>query len=524
MKSICATVRSVNTLELNGHDLTCADVASCSDPLQVSVGNAARMRCRQSRNLLEQMMQERRVLYGITTGFGDSVDTAVDPNVAAQLQQNLVRYHGIGTGPPFSPPETRAILIVRLNALVRGASAVREELIDQLILLLNEDCLPLIPEQGSVGASGDLTPLSYVAAALCGEREVLLRGARMQASSALSKLGVPPLTLASKEGLALMNGTSVMTALAARSIHALETCFDLATMLSAAAAELTGSDPEAFAPAVHAMKPHPGQGETADLMYRFIPPLPAGNPVLPGSDSFSGTPVVLPYRIQAPYSIRCAPHVIGPARDVLAACRQWITVELNSSNDNPLFDAEQETVYFAGHFYGGHVVMAADTLRNALATLGELIDKQCLLLLDARRSGLPPNLLADELRASGNHGLKALGITVSALAAEIAHLSAPVAPHTRPTESMNQDIVSMGTIAARRLRESVDLFVRQLAMQCLVIAAGCDCYGIDRTGPSLRRLYEAIRCYSQPLSHDRPLDEDAAALAEVIRTGSLLPD
>lgn len=513
----------VKTIELNGYTLTCADVAASDEPLRCEITEDARARCRESRALLETMMQQRRVLYGITTGFGDSVDTAFDTEAGERLQANLVRYHGIGTGPAFSQAETRAILLVRLNALARGASAVRTELLDRVLLLLNEDCLPLIPEQGSVGASGDLTPLSYVAAALCGDRDVLFRGKRVAASDALSSLGAAPLRLSAKEGLALMNGTSVMTAVAARAVHVLEGCLRLTTVLSAAAAEITGCDPQAFAPAVHAMKPHHGQGETAAAIYGFLPAQATSERVLPDTTDFSEHPVTLSYRLQAPYSIRCAPHVIGPASDMLATCRQWITVELNSSNDNPLFDAEQGTVYFAGHFYGGQVVLAADSLRNAIATLGELIDKQCLLLLDARRSGLPSNLLEDRYRAEGNHGLKALGITVSALAAEIAHLSAPVAPHTRPTESMNQDVVSMGTIAARRLRESVDLFVRQLAMQCIVIAAGCDCYGLERTGPALRSLYESVRRFSEPLSRDRPLDEQAAALAEAIRTDSLLP-
>ncbi|MFP4509326.1 MAG: histidine ammonia-lyase [Spirochaetaceae bacterium] len=513
----------VNRIELNGQTLTCAEVAAGEAPIHCGITEEARARCRESRQLLEAMLQQRRVLYGITTGFGDSVDTAFDTDAGERLQANLVRYHGIGTGPAFSPAETRAILLVRLNALARGASAVRTELLDRMLLLLNEDCLPLIPEQGSVGASGDLTPLSYVAAALCGERDVLLRGTRMAARDALSSLGVAPLRLSAKEGLALMNGTSVMTALAARAVHVLERCVRLTTVLSAAAAEITGCDPQAFAPEVHAMKPHRGQGETAAAIYDFLPVQETASRVLPDPTDFSGRAVTLPYRLQAPYSIRCAPHVIGPAVDMLATCRQWITVELNSSNDNPLFDAERDTVYFAGHFYGGQVVLAADSLRNALATLGELIDKQCLLLLDARRSGLPSNLVEDRYRTEGNHGLKALGISVSALAAEIAHLSAPVAPHTRPTESMNQDVVSMGTIAARRLRESVDLFARELAMQCIVIAAACDCYGLDRSGPALRSLYHSVRRYSDTLSRDRPLDAEAAAIAEAIRTDSLLP-
>ncbi|MDA3951040.1 MAG: aromatic amino acid ammonia-lyase [Spirochaeta sp.] len=511
-------------LILDGNNLICSDLTACREPIHVSISDDARARCRASRNLLERMMRERRVIYGVTTGFGDSVDTAVDPEAAEQLQHNLVQYHRIGTGPRFSREETRAILLVRLNALVRGASAVRDELLDQLILFLNEDCLPLIPEQGSVGASGDLTPLAYVAAALCGEGEVVLRDRTMAAAEALTELEVAPLTLAAKEGLALMNGTSVMTALAAHSVDLLKRCTTVVQALAAAAAEVTGSDRNAYAPAVHAMKPHPGQVRVAQYLYDFLPTPAAGaaRRVLPEAGRFGEKPVPLSYRLQAPYSIRCAPHVIGPALEVLDMVASWLHVELNSSNDNPLFDPDQEEVYFSGHFFGGHVVVGAATLRNAVATLGELVDKQCLLLLDARRSGLPANLVSEALRATGNHGLKALGITVSALAAEIAHLSAPVAPHSRPTESMNQDIVSMGTISARRLREVTDLFVRQAAMQCIVIAAACDLYGLDRLGPALSRLYVSIRRYSPPLSADRPLDAEAEALAAAIRTGGLL--
>jgi histidine ammonia-lyase/phenylalanine ammonia-lyase len=512
----------VKTLIVDGFNLRCRDLYDpCRDRIHVSVPDDARTRCRSSRALLERMIDERRVIYGVTTGFGDSVDTAIDSGEVEQLQQNLVRYHRIGTGPWFSPEETRGILLARLNALVRGASAVRDELLDGLIRFLNEDCLPRIPEQGSVGASGDLTPLAYVAAALSGEGEVVLRGRPIAAAEALAVLDVPPLRLAAKEGLALMNGTSVMTAIAARSVEVLKRCIPLVEALSAAAAEVTGSDPGAYASAVHVMKPHAGQGRVAATIHAFLPQSGTHRPVLPERDRFTGDPVQLPFRLQSPYSIRCAPHVIGPALEVLELVGEWVQVELNSSNDNPLFDTETGEVFFAGHFYGGYIVLGADTLRNAVTTLGELVDKQCLLLLDHRRSGLPANLVSDTLRADGNHGLKALGITVSALAAEIAHLSAPVAPHTRPTESMNQDIVSMGTISARRLRDVADLFVRQLAMQCIVIAAACDCYGLDRIGPRITGLYTSIRRYSAPLGNDRPLDSDTALLADAIAGGVL---
>jgi histidine ammonia-lyase len=511
----------VKTLTVNGHDLTCAQVATTDAPLDVSIAEDARKRCRESRTLLEKMITERRTLYGITTGFGDSVDTAVDPAGADSLQMNLVRFHRIGTGSHFSPRETRAIMVVRLNALVRGYSAVREELLDRLALFIRTDCLPLIPEQGSVGASGDLTPLSYLAAALCGEGTVRYRGRTVAAAEALNEMGVPPLTLSAKEGLALMNGTSVMTAVAARSLETLKHSARLACTLSAAAAELTGSDRNAYAPAVHALKPHPGQLRAAESMYTFLPPSTEAPRQLPGESSFTDKPVQLSYRLQAPYSVRCAPHVVGPVLDAIDTVDRWLTVEMNSSNDNPLFVPDDDEVYFSGHFYGGYVVLGADTLRNAAATLGELTDKQCLLLLDPRRSGLPANLVADTLRAAGHHGLKALGISVSALAAEIASMAGPVAPHTRPTESMNQDIVSMGTISARKLRDVTDILVRQLAMQCIVIAAGCDCYGVERTGPALQDLYASIRRFSPPLGPDRPLDDEAAALAEAVRTGQL---
>lgn len=517
----------VKTIELNGYDLNSDDLASCDAPRTCSITPEARRRCRESRGLLLDLIQQRRVLYGITTGFGDSVDTAVDTADTERLQENLYRYHGIGTGPVFSAAETRAILLVRLNALSRGASAVREELLDRIALLLNADCLPRIPEQGSVGASGDLTPLSYLAAVIAGERDVVYRGTQMPSEQALAALGVPALKLSAKEGLALMNGTSVMTALAGRAVAVLDSCLLLATELSAAAAELVGGDQSAFSAHVHAMKPHAGQAVAAAHIHEFLASGQAYSQegrLLPEQERFEGEPVTLPYRLQAPYSIRCAPHVLGPARDMLQVCRQWIHTELNSSNDNPLFDTERQEVYFAGHFYGGQIVLAADSLRNAVATVAELVDKQCLLLLDARRSGLPSNLVSPELRASGNHGLKALGITVSSLAAEIAHLSAPVAPHTRPTESMNQDIVSMGTISARRLRESCDMLVRLLAMQCIVVAAGYDCRtGGKQAGDRFTRLYTAIRQYSGPLSQDRALDLEADSLAAAVRTGSLLP-
>ncbi len=383
---------------------------------------------------VERTLAEQGVIYGVTTGYGDSVTTPVPPELVAELGHRLMTYHGVGLGPPFGIEETRAILAARLQSLSQGLSGVSVVMLRQLERLLVDDILPVIPQEGSVGASGDLTPLSYVAAVLCGEREVFIDGVRKPTAEVFKAMGIAPIQLKPKEGLAIMNGTAVMTGLACLAFERAEGLSRLSAHLTAMASAAMGGNPHHFDERLFQAKPHVGQQRVAGWI--------RGD--LAGSERSES-------RLQDRYSIRCAPHVIGVLEDTLPFLRSLIENELNSANDNPLIDPEDGRVMHGGHFYGGHIALAMDTLKNVVANLADLMDRQIALLVDTRfNHGLPANLSgAIGQRASVSHGLKALQIGASAWAAEALKLTMPASVFSRSTECHNQDKVSMGTIAAR---------------------------------------------------------------------------
>ena len=350
---------------------------------ELSANPEYRARLEASRRSLERQLAEGKAVYGVTTGVGESCETEVPAGLAEALAVNLLRFHGCGTGAPLSDEESAAVVAVRLASLARGHSGVRPLVLERLVDLLNRRVLPRIPSEGSVGASGNLTPLSYVAAVLIGEREVSFDGRVLPAAEALATAGLAPLTLLPKESLALMNGTSMMTGLACLAYRRARELARLASALSAVACEVLAGNPSHFDERIFALKPHPGQAASArwireDLEYR------RESVGLKRSD----TP---PSRIQDRYSLRCAPHVIGVLVDALAAFRPLLETEVNSVNDNPIVDAEADEILHGGNFYGGHVAFAMDGLKAAVANVADLLDRQMALLCNPVTSnGLPP--------------------------------------------------------------------------------------------------------------------------------------
>ena len=390
----------------------------------------------QGANFLKDLLQEDGVIYGVTTGYGDSVTVQVPLANVHELPLHLTRFHGCGLGQIFSAQQTRAILASRLASLAQGYSGVSWSLLQQLNLLLENDILPRIPEEGSVGASGDLTPLSYVAAALIGERDVIYQGAVRPTKEVYQELGITPITLQPKEGLAVMNGTAVMTALAClayeRADYLIQLCSRITSLCSIA---LQGNSAH-FDELLFAVKPHPGQNQVAAWIRDDL-----NHHKHPRNSS----------RIQDRYSIRCAPHIIGALKDAMPWMRQVIETELNSANDNPIIDGAGQHVLHGGHFYGGHIAMVMDTMKTGVANLADLMDRQMALLMDCKfNNGLPNNLsAATSERKPLNHGFKAVQIGISAWTAEALKLTMPASVFSRSTECHNQDKVSMGTIAAR---------------------------------------------------------------------------
>ena len=423
--------------------------------------------------------------------------------------RHLYTFHGCGLGAYFSPSETRAAIATRLTSLCKGFSGVSVGLLEQLVDLLEHDILPAIPCEGSVGASGDLTPLSYLASVLCGEGEVLRGGAVAPAAAALADAGIAPLRLRPKEALAIMNGTAVMTGLACLNYLRAEYLTRLATRITALASFALDGNAEHFDATLFSVKPHPGQQSVAAWLRRDLPVQ---------ASTGDGK------RLQDRYSIRCAPHVIGVLADALPWLRSYIENELNSANDNPIIDSVGERVLHGGHFYGGHIAFAMDSMKNAVANLADLLDRQMALLVDSRYSnGLPANLAGvTGPRAAINHGLKALQISVSAWTAEALKLTMPASVFSRSTECHNQDKVSMGTIAARDCTRILEL-TEQVAAGLLItvrqaVHLRCRLNPALAPSPSLQAMIDALSGDISVIEEDRRLEPDLRLLLERMRS------
>ena len=507
-----ATHAEPRTVVVDGrHPLTIEDVVAVATgdaAVRLSDADDFRARIGRGADFVDRLIAEDGVVYGVSTGYGDSCTVAIPPALMHELPHHLYAYHGVGLGRFLDADETRAVLLARLVSLAQGSSGVSMALLRQLEALLAHDILPRIPAEGSVGASGDLTPLSYVAAALCGEREVLHAGAIKPAAEALAQHGLQPLRLRPKEGLAIMNGTAVMTALACLAFQRADYIGRLATRITAYNVVASAGNAHHFDEALFAVKPHPGQQRVAARLR---------------ADLASERPSRNEQRLQDRYSLRCAPHVIGVLEDALPWLRTNIENELNSANDNPIIDPEQGLVLHGGHFYGGHIAFAMDALKTLVANLADLLDRQMALLVDARYNhGLPANLSAARgERAPLNHGLKALQISASAWTAEALKQTMPASVFSRSTECHNQDKVSMGTIAARDCLRVIEL-TEQVVAALLVTA---------RQGIALRRSHEGSARLSAdaeamfldleariPLvEEDRALDGELRALLQAMR-------
>ena len=487
------------------------------------------MRVDQSNALKHRLIDTKHPIYGVTTGFGDSATRQISPQKAVSLQSNLVLYHLNGSGAEADPATVRATMLIRANCLARGYSGIRLEVIQLLIDCMQADILPIIPERGSVGASGDLVPLCYMTSMLTGFGNVCWSGKTMAARPALEACGLHPVTLEAKEALALINGTSFMSAyavLATAAARRLALISDLCTALCVEA--LTGNVGH-FHPLIHRQKPHPGQVASAERVSRLLAGsrlavdalrIVESSPAL-GDRGF----IELPRSIQDRYSIRCAPHVTGVLHDTLDWVGRWVEVEINSTNDNPLFDPVSGSVLSGGNFYGGHIGQAMDALKVALASVGDLLDRQVALAVDEKfNAGLTPNLIPryrdDDHEAGLHHGFKGMQIACSALAAEALKISIPATIFSRSTESHNQDKVSMGTIAARDARSTIDLVQNICAIHLLVSCQAIDLRGAEGLGSGTRAAYRLVRTAAPFLDHDRRLDHDVAAVLRLMDSGA----
>ena len=491
------TIEDIVTIA-NGHGARLTD-----DP-------KTRQRINASASFVHNLWREEGVIYGVTTGYGDSCTVSIPPHLVEELPLHLTRFHGCGLGREFDPSHGRAILATRLASLCQGYSGVREQLLEQLVSYINADIVPVVPEEGSVGASGDLTPLSYVAAALVGEREVTVKGQKRATADVLREHNLAPLKLMPKEGLAVMNGTAVMTAVACLAFDRAQYLARLATRVTAMVSVALKGNTNHFDARLFAVKPHPGQGQIAAWIHSDL----NAHELERNSD-----------RLQDRYSVRCAPHIIGVLQDSLPWLRQFIETELNSANDNPIIDGEGEHVLHGGHFYGGHIAFAMDSLKVAVANLADLIDRQMALLMDVKfNNGLPSNLSgATAERAMINHGFKAVQIGASAWTAEALKNTMPASVFSRSTECHNQDKVSMGTIAARDCERVLELTEQVVAAgvlaatQALYLRQQQDDFDQSAITQPLADMMTAVREDFAIVTEDRPLESVLRQTVKAIR-------
>jgi len=461
---------------------------------------------------LDQLVQSGRPIYGVNTGYGESCERTVPAELIEELPAQLMRFHGCGLGRVLDEEKTRAVLVARLVSLAQGASGVRLELLERLQCLLQHDILPRIPEEGSVGASGDLTPLSYIAGVLAGERSVLFQGEVRSAAEALEQCGLEPLRLLPKEALALMNGTSMMTGLACLAFRRSRYLLELGSRITSLAMLGKAGNRDHFHPRLFELKPHPGQAEVAGWLRSDLE-TPAGR----GASQ--------PGRLQESYALRCAPHILGVLADALPWMRKTLEIELNSCNDNPLIDVASESVLHGGNFYGGHIAFAMDCLKTAVANVADLLDRQVILLLSRNTNrGLRENLTGcTEERLPINHGFKAVGIGTSAWAAEALKGTMPASVFSRSTENHNQDKVSMGTISSRDCLRVIEL-TEQVAVATLLVALQAvdlriEAGELDESSlsPGVARMRQQVRERSPILREDRELDGDLQQLLVDLR-------
>ena len=503
----------MNALVLEGRPLTLAEMEAVAGAGQsVAIAPAARERVAAARTHIEDILAVGQTVYGVNTGFGRLSDVSVPPGALAALQVNLVRSHAGGVGQPLSIPEARAMLLLRANVLAKGYSGIRPELLDLLIALLNAGVTPVIPEKGSVGASGDLAPLAHLALVVIGEGEALHQGERLSGGAALRRAGLKPMALAAKEGLALLNGTQAMTAVGALAVLRAQRLVRLADLSGAMSLEALRGTPSAFDPRIQQVRPHRGQGSAAAHLVELV----AGSEIRESHRTHDN-------RVQDAYCLRCMPQVHGAVRDVLDHVSGVLEVESGSATDNPLvfagpaFKGEKDGVLSGGNFHGAPLAYALDYAAIALADLGAITERRIDRLLNPDiNEGLPAFLSP---HAGLSSGFMMAQIVAAALINECQVLAAPASCGNVPTSGGKEDHVSMGMTGALKLRTIVDNLERIVAIELMCAAQAVEFRLPLRSSGAIQRAEQAIRAVVPRLQEDRSLAPDIEGLAMALRAG-----
>ncbi|MFX1534963.1 MAG: histidine ammonia-lyase [Promethearchaeota archaeon] len=497
------------SLLLDGKSLDLPSIISVTrDKSEVGLTEEAKNKVLEARRVVESLIQQEKVVYGVSTGFGILCNTIIPQEKIDELQYNLILSHAGGVGDPLPEEIVRGIMLLRANSLCRGNSGIKLETIEALIKMLNKGVHPIIPEKGSLGASGDLAPLAHMSLVLLGQGEAIYQKQRLSGAEALDKAGITPVKLGAKEGLALINGTQFMTSYLAHTVYFAESIVKIADIACAMTLEALKGLPDAFDENIHILRPHKGQQDSAANIRKLI-----ANSQL---SRRSG-------RVQDPYSIRCAPQVHGASRDALNYVKKVTEIEINAVTDNPLIFPDKEPPSISGgNFHGQPLALAADFLGIALAELGNISERRVEHLLNpALNSPLPPFLIED----SGlNSGLMLAQFTAAALVSENKLLASPASVDSIPTSANQEDHVSMGAFAARKAYKILENLQYIIAIEILCAAQALD-FSIqedEEPSPSIKKVWEIVRSVVDFRSKDRLMHADIEKVFELVRSQKLL--
>jgi histidine ammonia-lyase len=492
-----------------GERLTLEDVVAVARGADVELGTDARTRVEAARDVVERAVAENRTVYGVTTGFGSLANERVEPSQAAALQEGIVRSHATAVGRPLSRDEARAMLLLRAHVLALGHSGVRPIVVERMVEMLNRDLIPLVPEQGSLGASGDLAPLANLALPLLGRGELLLEDTGVPAGLALQEAGLEPLELKAKEGLALVNGTQGMLAIGILALVRAERLVRTADVTAAMSIEAALGSDAVFDERLTALRPHEGVVRSTSNIRRLL----------------EGSPIVASHRdsthlVQDAYSLRCTPQVNGATREVLRFVRGVLEVEANSVSDNPIVFPDDDEVLSGGNFHGQPVAVALDALAASLVPLASIAERRLYRLLDpTRNNGLPPFLVAE----SGlNSGFMLVQYTAASLVSECKTLAHPASVDSIGSSAGQEDHVSMGMTAARHARDVVSNAEVVIALEALVAAQALDLRAPLEPAGATKAARDAIRHLVAFLDADREFGTDIASVTELVRGGALV--
>lgn len=514
----------VKKIILDGNNLSIKDLAMLvSDPsVVVAIAERAKKRVCQSKHFLDQQLKTDKIIYGMNTGFGPMASHIIGKNQLAVLQENLIKSHAVGLGESIPSSLVLAGMVVRLNTMLRGYSGISAELAERMAFFINQRIIPVVPEHGAVGTSGDLVQLAHIALGFLGGGEVFYKGRRRLTVEVMRKLKIPPLALQSREGLALINGTALMTGIAALLWVEMDRSLGLAVRLGGWGLELVEGFNDGLAERLHELRPHAGQVLVAKTLRRLLSSserLQDRSRLI--TQNFTEDVLLVSEEIQQVYSLRCMAQILGPTFDTLERAKKTIEIELNAVTDNPIIDWERKKIWHGGNFHGEYIAALVDQMKIGLVKLTMLSERRINFFLNARLNKIFPPFM--NLAKPGlTLGLQGLQFVATSTAAQSQTLGFPHHLHSIPTNSDNQDVVSMGADAALLAVKVAENALIVLAVEMIVMGQGTDFLGLKGFSQSSREIYRGLRRIFPAVRNDRVITKELSKIMGFIKTSPLL--